>query len=153
MTYSIKKLTPDDVKLARELLESWYFDEEDKLASLSSENYLQQLLERPNFHLYVALHQEKVVGGLSAYELPLLEREASEMFLYEMEIHPEHRRQGLGRRLIEALQTTCQHLGIGVIFVGTSMDNEAAQQLYSSTGGQREDIPWYTYEKNVKHDE
>ena len=90
-----------------------------------------------------------MVGGLSAHELPLLEREKREMFLYEMEVHPEHRRRGLGRRLIEALQQTCSERNIEVIYLGTELDNEAAQQLYSSTGGQRALIAWYTYPKNT----
>ena len=149
MEYHLKKLTTTDRDLLRQLLECWYHDEPERLAHLPSTHYLRDLLNRPDLHLYVALLADQVVGGLSAHELPLLEREKREMFLYEMEVHPEHRRRGLGRRLIEALQQTCSERNIEVIYLGTELDNEAAQQLYCSTGGQRELIAWYTYPKNT----
>ena len=89
---------------------------------------------------------DAVVGGLTAYELPMFGKEVRELFLYEIGVTESHWRQGIARALIEALKQTCVERGVEVIFVGTEMDNEAAKQLYANTGGTLKVIAWYEYD-------
>ncbi len=146
MRYRFQKLTADDRRLARQLLRAWWADEGIADPELLDDEHLDRLLANPFFHAYVALAESTVVGGLTAYELPLFDANANEMFLYEIGVAQAHRQQGVARRLIDALRQTCREKGINVIFVGTSMDNGAARSLYERTGGELEIIPWYTYD-------
>ncbi len=59
------------------------------------------------------------------------------VFLYELDVRADYRRQGLGRRLVEALQAQCRKRGIRGIFVLTQESNLAAMALYSRTGARR----------------
>ena len=146
MTYTIKKLKNDDVDLAKQLIEEWHTDDGAKQVIYPREKYLTRMLTKKNFHAYTAIVGEQVVGGLTAYEIDMFDAEESEIFLFEIGVNKDYRQQGIAKALIEALKQTCHEKHIRIIFVGTSIDNEAAKQLYATTGGSLEVIPWYTYE-------
>ncbi len=126
-------------------MQQWAEDEEVPNFKLPGDGHIQELLAKDDFHVWVALVDNLVVGGLTAYELIMFDEEKKEMFLYEMGVIKAHRKKGIATRLIEVLKQFCSSHGIPVIFVGTSMDNEAARRLYTTTGGEIEIGPWYTY--------
>jgi aminoglycoside 3-N-acetyltransferase I len=144
--YSIKKLSLTDVKLAKELIRLWQAEDGMQHSATPNVDYLADLLSRDSFHVYVALMDNVVVGGLSGYELPMFPEEVTEMFLYEIGVDEGHRKNGIASMLIDALKETCKIKGIKIIFVGTSTDNKPAIKLYKSTGGVMEEIPWFTYQ-------
>lgn len=57
------------------------------------------------------------------------------MFLYEIDVKAEYRRQTVGKQLVEALISLCREKGIAEMFVIASRMNHAAMRLYESTGG------------------
>lgn len=146
MRFEIKKLRSSDVSLAQQLIALWQRDDGIFDGKLPGNEHLSQLLSADSFHVYVALDGDAVVGGLTAYELPMFGKEVRELFLYEIGVTESHWRRGIARALIEALKETCLERGVEVIFVGTEMDNEAAKQLYTSTGGTLKVIAWFEYE-------
>jgi aminoglycoside 3-N-acetyltransferase I len=146
MEYNIKKLSPTDIDLARQLIQLWNEQDQIEDPPVPSEPYLSNLLSTEGFHVYAAVWEGKLIGGLTAYELAMFKEEIKEMFLYEIGVHEQYQQKGIAKSLIQELKKACDQKGIKIIFVGTSMDNLAAQQLYAGTGGGREDIPWYTYE-------
>lgn len=146
MEISIKKLQAADLPLARALIREWHRDEGEPDPVLPSDDHLRELLVRDDFHVYVALHGDRVIGGLTAYELIMFYREENELFLYEIGVSTAFRRKGVARQLIEALQRTCRERGINVIFVGTTPDNSAARRLYVNTGAKEESVAWFEYD-------
>jgi ribosomal protein S18 acetylase RimI-like enzyme len=104
------------------------------------------MLIRDDFHVIVALENDGLVGGLTAYEMQMFKSEITEMFLYEIEVAESHRQKGIGKALIESLKQICVEKGIAVMFVGTEKDNFPARKLYTSTGGDAdEDSVWFNY--------
>jgi ribosomal protein S18 acetylase RimI-like enzyme len=57
------------------------------------------------------------------------------LFLYDIAVDERFRRQGVGRRLVEALTRLAQEESATEGFVITSRSNEAARALYRSAGG------------------
>jgi phosphinothricin acetyltransferase len=57
-------------------------------------------------------------------------------FTVEHSVHvaESHRRQGLGRRLVEALVEHAGHAGLHVLVAGVDADNEASLALHASLG-------------------
>lgn len=149
MNYTIKKLSKDDLKLAKQLF--IFFQKDDGVAKpmLGGDKYLRKLIGDKNYHVIVALDGDKVIGGLAAYELPMYYEEVNEMFLYEIAVMTEYRRRGIATALIESLKTLCTENGVRIIFVGTEKSNLAGKELYLNTGGAMEIIPWFTY--TLKH--
>jgi len=51
-------------------------------------------------------------------------------------VHPKHRRTGIGKRLIQWLETTALVSGIGVVYLETRLRNEGAREFYKGLGYQ-----------------
>lgn len=146
MTFQIKKLQLADFQIAENLIRMFGFTEGSRQQVFSSAGYVRQMLSRKDFHVIVALENNELIGGLTAYELKMFKRETTEMFLYEIEVAETHRQRGIGKALIEFLKEYCVRKGIVEMFVGTEKHNTAARKLYSSTGGAAdEDSVWFNY--------
>lgn len=101
-----------------------------------SAGYLRRLLASDSFIALVALQDERVVGGLAAYELRKFEQERSELYIYDLAVRDECRRSGIATGLIEALQRIGAARGAYVILVqaDTQEEDAAAIALYSKLG-------------------
>ena len=103
--------------------------------------YLQELLAGESFIAIAALKNKKVVGGLAAYELKKFEQARSEIYIYDLAVAEECRRQGVATALIRKLQGIAKSRGGYVIFVqaDNTIDDKPAIALYSKLGI-REDV-------------
>lgn len=144
MSVAIQQLTPDDFELM-EAMASLFgaaFDELDTYTGKRpSPTYLRQLLGGDAFIALAALKQSEVVGALAAYELRKFEQERSEIYLYDLAVSAQHRREGIASALIAALKTVAQQRGAYVIFVQADTDeiDLPAIALYTKLGT-REDV-------------
>jgi ribosomal protein S18 acetylase RimI-like enzyme len=77
-------------------------------------------------------------GFVRGTALRRLDGPEPQMFLYEIDVAPEHQRQGIGAALIRALAQICRDEGFGEMFVFTNRSNAAAMRLYASTGAHTE---------------
>lgn len=143
MNFTIKKLVPADWATAKQFL-IWN-REDDSEKAIPGDDYLARLLAQETFHLLVALNGERIVGGLTAYELPMYQTESVEMFLYEIGVDEACQREGIASGLIAELKKICREKGIQTLFVGTEKQNQPAKKLYEKTGATLEEIAWYTY--------
>ena len=144
----IKKLKKNDIKLALTLIKEWRNNSAYKQAvqpvGLDNSQIIQRLSDK-NFHVFVASQEGKVLGGLTAYTLPLITRAESKMFLYEIEVQDKFRKKGIASRLIESLKKFCDEVKIKTIFLCTDLENIAAEGLYKKMGGEREIVPMYIF--------
>jgi ribosomal protein S18 acetylase RimI-like enzyme len=85
------------------------------------------------------------MGFALAYELPRRHGNAAQLFLYEVDVAPACRRQGVATRLLLELSRVAEARGIREGFVLTNASNAGAMQLYESAGGKRpfaDDVLW-----------
>lgn len=144
MSVDIRQLTFDDVPLMESLLLTFgkaFNDVETYTANRPSEDYLRRLLGSDTFIALVAIRYGEVVGGIAAYELKKFEQARSEIYIYDLAVASEHRREGIATALIEKLKEIAAERGAYVIFVqaDTSIEDEPAIALYSKLG-KREDV-------------
>ena len=140
----IRHLTPNDVPLMNALLRTFgeaFNDLDTYTANRPSEDYTRRLLGGNSFIALAALKSGVVVGGLAAYELKKFEQERSEIYIYDLAVASEHRREGIAAALIEKLKEIAAKRGVYVIFVqaDTSIEDEPAIALYTKLGS-REDV-------------
>jgi [ribosomal protein S18]-alanine N-acetyltransferase len=55
-------------------------------------------------------------------------------FIYTLDVHPQHRRKGAGRRLLEALEDELYAGGARKIKLEAAVENPAALELYHKAG-------------------
>ena len=135
-----------EIAMVKSLILFFLYDDGIENPALPSDEYIAVMLARNDFHVIVALENNQVIGGLTAYEMKMFKRETTEMFLYEIGVVKSHRRKGIGKELIEFLKKICVEKGIVEIFVGTSKGNLAARNLYASSGGEADELSvWFSY--------
>ena len=103
------------------------------------DGYIDRLLDGEAVIALAALHRGAVIGGLVAYDLKKPERERSEIYIYDLAVARNHRRQGVATALIEHLKPIATERGAHVIFVQADRSDPPAIALYSKLGT-REDV-------------
>lgn len=143
--YTLQVLAENDIELAQQLLALFQNAFNAKSAALPSRKYLQGWLARPEYHAIVALQNDAVIGGLTAYELEQLNG-TREMFLYDIAVAQAQRRQGIGRALIAHMESLCVERGIAAWFVATEASETEAIGFYQANGLRRQDVALFTRE-------
>jgi ribosomal protein S18 acetylase RimI-like enzyme len=100
---------------------------------------LEAFLMDPANYLIVAEAEGEPVGYLVAYRLQRPDRQAAQMFIYEVDVAEAWRRRGLGSALLEEIRRLARAERMFEAFVLTSRGNEAARRLYARTGAAVED--------------
>lgn len=141
----ITRIEENNVVRFRELvtLLNKVFEEPHKVAS---DNQLQQLLNDPKFYVIVATKNEKVIGGLTAYELPRYYTNKSELYIYDIAVKTEFQNQGIGKKLIGYTKDHATKNGIEGIFVDAHSEDEQAVKFYETTLGQSEKVDHFNFE-------
>ena len=94
---------------------------------------VEAFVEAPAALAFVALGTSNNVIG---WGHRLVRPDASSMlYLHELEVAEEHRRQGHGRALLEAFMAAGKSAGATKMFLGAAEANGPARRLYESLGG------------------
>lgn len=142
----IRQLTNEDLPAFLSLIRLFNMVFEGTESGSSNETHLQRLLGNHNFIAIAALLENEVIGGLTAYELPMYYSADSEIFLYDLAVKPDYQRMGIGKRLIHHLKEYCMTNGVNVFFVLAHEEDEHAVEFYHSTGGRSEKVVNFIYE-------
>ena len=143
--FQIKRLNKEELTEFRSLIHVFnaVFEEEPKIGS---ENHLRKLLSREDFIVLAAFRENEVVGGLTAYELPMYYSDSFEIFLYDLAVKSEFQRKGIGKGLIQSLKAYCIEKEIKEFFVMAHEEDEHAVEFYRATGGKSEKVVNFLYE-------
>ena len=128
---SIRRLGVGDEVAAREMFAMMeaVFDEGSSGEPLDSE-YIQALLERPDFFAVAAIDGSAIVGGVTGHALPMTRSCSYEMLIYDLAVRVDRRRQGIGRSLVTALRQMAAAEGIETSFVLADNDDIHALSFY-----------------------
>src|SRR4051794_7839954 len=132
MTYRIHRLAPGDIMLMHGMLSMFgeaFEDVQAYGAKRPSAGYLDELLRSPGFFALAALKGEQVVGGLAAYELRKFEQERSEVYIYDLAVAADHRREGIATALIQQLCAIARQRGAYVVYVQADLVDAPAIAL------------------------
>jgi aminoglycoside 3-N-acetyltransferase I len=139
---TVRRLRSLDVALLRALNQLFAVAFEDREAYAQAppdDAYLGALLGKEHVVALVALVSGQVVGGLVAYELEKFERARSELYIYDLAVAEDYRRQGIASALIDKLREIAATRAVRVIYVQADYGDHAAIALYEKHGV-REDV-------------
>jgi ribosomal protein S18 acetylase RimI-like enzyme len=93
----------------------------------------ERFLAQQDHHLLFAYLGDRPVGMISGVETTHPDK-GTEMFVYELGVLPDARLLGVGTALVRALADVARERGCYGMWVGTEVDNEAAQATYRRAG-------------------
>jgi len=96
-----------------------------------------RFLAQPDVHLLVAFERDEPVGFVLAYELLRREGDPINLFVHEVRVRADRRREEIGRRLLEALWALGRDRGVDSAFVIAATDDRDALAFYRAAGGKR----------------
>jgi ribosomal protein S18 acetylase RimI-like enzyme len=107
--------------------------------------HLEGLLSNPTCYLLAAVDDNVIVGFTLAYRFPSFYESKQTAYLYDIEVLPNERQKGIGRRLIEELLIQLKKDNVSEIWLGTALENIPAQKLFNSTGALKEEEIFQEY--------
>lgn len=106
-------------------------------------NYLERILGNPDFLVAVAIANNTVLGGLTAYTLHQYYVEKPLAYIYDLAVLIDFQRKGIGKALISFLTGYCKERGFEEVYVPAHSDDDAALDFYRRTN--------FTKEESVVH--
>ncbi|WP_372524234.1 GNAT family N-acetyltransferase [Alteriqipengyuania sp.] len=97
-----------------------------------SHAYARELLSDPHMVLIVAQDRERIVGAIGGYILRKFEQERSELYIHDLAVAEDCRRQGIATRMIEEARRIARETGAWTVFVQADVipEDEPARALY-----------------------
>lgn len=108
-------------------------------------NYLGALLERDEVLFFAAYKSGALVGGLTAYLLPSIYGDYSELYIYDFAVSTTHQRQGMGSQLLDFLKEYSKKINVRNIFVQADAEDTHARDFYKKNGGIEEDVRHFDF--------
>jgi ribosomal protein S18 acetylase RimI-like enzyme len=125
----IKRLESKDALIAVHVVKSF-------AAKDVSVEYMERFLSNPMNYLILATVNDDAAGFLLAYALERLKENSHKLFIYEIEVAENYRRQGVGAALIDYVREIVRREKMINAFVFTNYSNIGAVEFYKSTGAE-----------------
>jgi ribosomal protein S18 acetylase RimI-like enzyme len=95
--------------------------------------WIASFLDDPTHHLLIAYRSDRPVGFVTGVETAHPDK-GTEMFVYELGVDPDERRQGVAKALLSELTTVARQRECYGMWVLTDVENVAAVNAYRTTG-------------------
>ena len=122
---ALRRAVPTDAEVAAALRQSAMTDPWERPWGVASVGLL---LRDPGILATLAI-QGAAPAGISFVRLA-----GGEAEVLALAVAPDHRRQGIGRQLIEAAARDCSVAGVEKLFLEVAVPNDAARALYAASG-------------------
>jgi GNAT superfamily N-acetyltransferase len=109
--------------------------DEDVVRALATRPPHFELLHDDRTIFLVAFEGHQPIGLVVAHDLPRRHDPPAKLLVYEVDVHEDHQRRGVGKALLEELARIAHDRKIPMGWVLTDDWNEAAMALYRSAGG------------------
>lgn len=143
---NFKKLCSEDISYFEDLIVLFEEVFEMKEFSMPKSEYLRGMLAKENFHVFVALKEGTVIGGLTAYTLNQYYSERPLAYIFDLAVANRWQRQGIGNALITEVKSHFQRSGYAEVFVQADRIDDYAVDFYRKTNpSEEEDVLHFYY--------
>jgi len=111
-------------------------------------NSLKAFLDCPRHIMVLAVDENEVVGMASGVEYFHPDKQ-TQLWINEVGVTPAKRNRGIGRALVKDLIAIAKQKGCKYSWLGTDIDNHAAQKCFDSIPSANEPDQFLLYEWNL----
>ncbi len=144
----IKKLNATEIDKFMELIDLFEDVFEMKNFKMPEKNYLEKLLSRDDFFVFVAILENKVIGGLTTYTMRQYYSTKPLVYIFDLAVQRKMQRQGVGQKLIKAINDYSKEMGVEEVMVQADFVDDYAIDFYRKTGGIAESVIHFGYPLN-----
>lgn len=101
----------------------------------TTDEYMSSMLQNSSCVILGAVVEGRIVGGLVAFAMAPIHG-TKELYVYDIAVHPEFQKRGLGAQLMDALKQEARLRGVGTIFVEAESEDSGAVAFYRAIGGE-----------------
>ena len=131
----IRKATTDDLPSVLNLYATKDLDDGDILAIDDANRIFNKFLSYPNYSLYVAIIEDKVVGTFALLIMDNLGHLGKPSGIVEdVVVHDDYRSQGIGAKMMEFAIKVCGEYGCYKLMLSSNLIRERAHQFYENYG-------------------
>ena len=130
---SVAKLGEHDLEKFIEVIRLFEEVFEMKNFTIPPSEHLQAILAKKDFFVFAASWDNKVVGGLTAYVLEQYYAVKPLAYIHDLAVDTQYQRQGIGKKLIAAINAYCRERGFEEVFVQADKVDDYAIDFYRST--------------------
>ena len=133
MEIEIKKLDDSNIGEFVNLIRVFEDVFEMKDFSMPDNKYLQNILKKTDFIVFVAIKENQIIGGLTAYTLEQYYSKKPLAYIYDLAVLTKYQRQGIGKKLIVEIIKYCGEKGYEEVFVQADKVDDYAIEFYRKT--------------------
>ncbi|WP_066500350.1 GNAT family N-acetyltransferase [Abyssisolibacter fermentans] len=139
----VRRLNIGDAEKVIDMLENF------RSEKITGDNAIKFLNDKKNY-LVACLNDDKIVGFILGYELQRYDNQNNMMYVHEVDVLSEYRRQGIGKKIMYELKQICKRKNLCKMFLITRKSNIPAINLYKTTKGKSSNdddiVFWYESE-------
>ncbi|MFW5913895.1 MAG: GNAT family N-acetyltransferase [Bacillota bacterium] len=151
---SIYRLTKPDAlsfSLRKELRRVFSFDVNDEHPEA-----WKKFISLQNLNMVGICHENKPVAAMSLVHdngtVRMLDGRKDVLLIWDLRVHPDHKRKGYGKALIEYARTEAKSLGVNHLRLETQNTNPNAVEFYLAMGFELAHIREHAYSKDSAQD-
>jgi len=135
MTLTIRRASPSDLPRVLELYGQPALDDGAGLDLETATHQLQIMQTYPNYALYVALMDERIVGTFTLLIMNnVIHNGAPSGIAEAVAVDPDHQGQGIGRAMMQWAIAQCQAAGCYKLVISAHLNRDRAHAFYESLG-------------------
>jgi len=151
MELEIKKLDARNIDEFVSLISLFEDVFEMKNFSIPDNKHLLNILQKKDFMAFVAIKENQIIGGLTAYTLDQYYSKKPLAYIYDLAVLTKYQRQGVGKMLIAAINNYCAAQGYEEVFVQADKVDDYAIDFYRKTSiTAEEDVIHFYYKLDGK---
>lgn len=110
----------------------------------TDDSYLMSMLENNSTILIGAYGHTDIIGGIVAFEIHPIHGK-KEIYIYDIAVHPDYQKQGIGKHLIDYLKDEAKNRGVDTIFVEAESEDVGAVAFYRAIGGEEVNVNHFNF--------
>jgi GNAT superfamily N-acetyltransferase len=135
LNIEIRKATEDDLAAVLGLYAQPDMDNNKVLSLEQAKNVFKKFSAYPNYYIYVAVHDDKVVGTFALLIMDNIAHQAKPSGIVEdVAVDPAYHSQGIGKCMMEYAMLLCKAAGCYKLVLSSNVRRVRAHQFYESLG-------------------
>lgn len=135
----VRKAKTEDVSPLAELFDQYRIFYHKTSDIPAAEKFLQERIKNNDSEIFVAKHEDQLVGFVQLYPLFSSTRMKRYWLLNDLFVNENYRGKGFSKELLEAAKTLCKTSGACGILLETGKNNDIGNKLYPGCGFERYD--------------